>query len=186
MGFPGRFCYSKAMTDSAAGFIAFRNTIQSPALRAIADHWDEARGTRRLPSWDRLKPSRLGEHLSSAWAFDYDRGANLFTGRLAGSNIMVGIGKSFQGILLSDLHKPETFALVQAYLQRAVTEPACCRWSGKLFRVDGKDIEGERIVLPIGGDGAEGVLGASWYEYPVWRTPDRLELIHDISEWCRL
>jgi len=117
MGFPGRFCYSKAMTDSAAGFIAFRNTIQSPALRAIADHWDEARGTRRLPSWDRLKPSRLGEHLSSAWAFDYDRGANLFTGRLAGSNIMVGIGKSFQGILLSDLHKPETFALVQAYLQ---------------------------------------------------------------------
>ena len=179
------------MTDSAAGFIAFRNSIQSLALKAVADHWNEARGARRLPSWDQLKPRQLGAHLANIWAFDYDRAASLFTGRLAGSNIMVGVGKSFAGIALSELHPPHVFTQVQGYLLRAVTEPACCRWSGKLFRIDSKEIEGERIVLPLGGNGgddsgAAGVLGGSWYDYPVWRTPARLVLIHDIGEWWAL
>jgi hypothetical protein len=177
------------MTDSAAGFSAFRNNIQSPTLRAIADHWSEARGPRRLPSWDRLKPRQLGAHLGSVWAFDYDRTAGLFTGRLAGSNIMIGIGRNFQGAPLNELHPPHVFAEVQGHLLRVVTEPACCRWSGKLFRIDNREIEGERIVLPLGDSddgGAAGVLGATWYDYPVWRTPDRLELIHDIGQWCAL
>jgi len=175
------------MTETDEGFPAFRNAIQSPTLRAVADHWDRARAGRRMPSWAGLSPAKLGEHLSSVWAFDYDSGANLFTGRLAGSNIMVGIGKSFQGVALSELHPPRVFAEVQDYFLRAVHEPACCRWSGKLFRIDSKDIEGERIILPMGdGDGPGGVLGASWYEYPIWRTPSGLELIHDIADWCAL
>jgi hypothetical protein len=102
---------------------------------------------------------------------------------------MVGVGRNFQGAALSDLHPPHVFAAVQDYFLRAVREPACCRWSGKLFRIDSQDIEGERIVLPLGGggdDAAAGLLGASWYDYPVWRAPTRLELLHDIAEWCRL
>src|SRR4051812_6804207 len=130
------------MRESEEGFAAFRNTIQAPVLRAIADHWNEARAARQMPAWDDLKPSRLGAHLSSVWAFDFDRGKNVFTGRLAGSNIMVGIGKSFLGTPLSDLHSPEIFAVVQDYFLRVVNEPACCRWSGKLFRLAQQEIEG--------------------------------------------
>jgi hypothetical protein len=173
-------------SGSTSGFIAFRDNIVSPALRAVADHWHAIRGKRRMPPWADLKPSLLGEHLSSVWAFDYDRGAGLFTGRLAGSNIMVGFGKAFPGTPLSDLHPPHVFTVVHDYFTRTVSEPACCRWSGKLFRIENREIDGERIVLPMGTDaeGGDGVLGASWYDYPVWRAPDRLELIHDKVEWC--
>lgn len=175
------------MRDSASGFAAFRNSIQSPTLRAIADHWNRARGKLRIASWDQIGLSRWGEHLSSAWAFDYDRRTGDFTGRLAGSNIMVGAGRSFQGAALKDLHPPHVFTEVHGYLLRVVSGPACCRWSGKLFRLANQEIEGERIVLPMGGEsGASGVLGATWYDYAIWRTPDGLEVMHDHAEWYGL
>ena len=89
---------------------------------------------------------------------------------------------------LRELHSPAIFQISQAYFTRTVSEPACARWSGKLFKVGDQIVEGERICLPMStaAEHADGVLGASSYDYPVPRTPDQLELIHDIVEWCHI
>lgn len=141
-----------------------------------------------MPGWAQVRASAMTDHLCGIWSFDYARSSGEFTGRMAGSNIMVGFGKSFLGTPLRELHPPHVFAVAQASFLRVVSEPACVRYSGKLFKVGDTVVDGERIVMPIGTDdeGAQGVLGASWYDYPVWRTPDKLELLHDIADWCRL
>jgi|SRR6185437_8438547 hypothetical protein len=169
-------------------FSVFQARIQSPSLRAIAGHWNEVRGKRRMPSWAHLKNTVLEPHMKTVWAFNYDRGSGEFVGRFAGNTIMVSFGKSFLGTPLRDLHAPAVFQITQSYFTRAVTEPACARWSGKLFKVGDQIVEGERICLPMStaAEHADGVLGASAYDFPVWRTPDTLELLHDIVEWCKI
>src|SRR6185312_6397873 len=178
------------MMDAGApmDFAAFKARIQSPSLRAIAEHWDEVRGKRRMPSWAHLKTSVLEPHMSKIWAFNYDRGSGEFVGRFAGSTIMVGFGKSFLGTPLRELHSPAIFQISQAYFTRTVNQPACARWSGKLFKIGDLVVEGERICLPMStaAEHADGVLGASAYDFPVWRTPYTLELLHDIVEWCKI
>ena len=175
-------------TGQASGFEQFVSQIKSPALQAVARHWDQARGERRMPRWDDIKLDRLGPHLGRIWAFDYDAAAGSFTGRLAGSNIMLGFGKGFLGTPLSELHPPHVFEQAQAAFLEVVTGPACCLWSGKLFRMGEKVVTGERLILPMGpGDKAMGLLGASDYQnYPLSRTPEHAELIHDSVDWHKL
>ena len=177
------------MTDAGApmDFASFRARIESPSLRALADHWDKVRGRRRMPSWAHLKTSALEPHMTKIWAFNYDRSSGEFGGRFAGSAIMVDLARASwayrcaSSILPLSSRPPRPFA-------RTVSEPACARWSGKLFKVGDQIIEGERICLPMSraAEHADGVLGASSYDYPVLRTPDRLELIHDIADWCKV
>jgi hypothetical protein len=33
-------------------FVGFCQSIASPALRAVAHHWDKARGAKKMPSWE--------------------------------------------------------------------------------------------------------------------------------------
>ena len=175
-------------TEQPSGFDHFVSRIKSPALQAVARHWNQARRERRMPSWEDIRLDTLGPHLGRIWGFDYDAAAGTFTGRLAGSNIMLGFGKSFLGTPLRDLHPPHVFEAAQANFLQIVTEPACCLWSGKLFRLDDKVIEGERLILPMAAGGkAAGLLGASDYEnYPLSRRPEHAELIHDTVDWHKL
>ena len=175
--------------EQTSGFAAFREKVQAPALTALADDWDRFRRNRRMPTWGDFKPAPDAPYLDSMWAFDYDRAAGGFIGRFAGKGIMLGFGRSFLGTPLSALHAPHVLELARASFLKTVSEPACIRWSGKLFRMDEQTVEGERLILPIGADpqAPDGVLGASWYEgYPVSHTPKHVELLHDIADWCRV
>ena len=178
-----------ARTEKAADFEALRNRIRSPALAALMRHWMEARGKRRMPAWEDIQMSALAPHLGHIWAFDFDRATGSFTGRLAGSAIMLGFGKSFLGTPLRALHPPHVFEVAHANFLQVVTEPACFLWSGKLFRMDDQIVEGERLILPMGADPDKpyGLLGVSDYaNYPLARTPGNVELMHDIADWCAL
>jgi hypothetical protein len=44
-------------------FQDFFQSIAAPELRAIAEHWDHARGDRRMPSWSAIDPVAIGRHL---------------------------------------------------------------------------------------------------------------------------
>lgn len=170
------------------GFDQFLGNIRSPALRAVAEQWQAARGNRQIPDWDDLKLENLSGQLGRIWAFDYDPKAGSFTGRLAGSNIMLGFGKNFLGTPLRALHPDHVFEVAHANFLQIVTGPACCLWSGKLFRTGEKVVEGERLILPMGTDGKTvGLLGASDYQnYPLASTPQQAELLHDAVDWLRL
>ena len=165
------------------GFSGFRSRIASPALQAIADHWQQVRGGRPMPAWSDLSPSAISEHLKRLWAFKYDRATGDFTARLAGTRTMARFGKSFRGTPLRDLHPPRVFEQAQSHMIRIVSEPAFVRGTGKLFKIGDHTIEGERIVLPLASDGlhGDGVLGAADYKH--FPGPGSIELIYDRLEW---
>src|SRR3954465_15671950 len=102
------------------GFAAFRSRITSPALLAIADHWQEARGDALMPSWSQIRPSSIAPHLTQVWSFRYDRDADEFTARLAGNRIMAGFSKSFRGTPLKELHPAGTLDSIHAVMRRLV------------------------------------------------------------------
>jgi hypothetical protein len=168
-------------------FADFRQTITSAALQAIAAHWDSVRGGGRLPSWEMLRPSEIAPHLSMVWAYKYDRQTGTFTGRLAGQRISQGFGKNFRGLPMQDAHPAENYPRVLDYMARIVSEPAAYRSSGALFRQLDRVIEGERIILPLAGDGVhcDGLLGASDYQHPHLNPDDGpIVLLSDIEDWC--
>jgi hypothetical protein len=170
-------------------FENFLSAIASPALRAVAVHWNAARGNRVMPSWQQLRPSQIAAHLPIVWVYKYDRETGAFTGRLAGDRIAQYFGKSFRGIRLEDVHPPVTLPYIQEVMTRGVMEPALYRTSGRLFRQGERVAMGERIVLPLAGDGqhGDGLIGASDYEYA---SPNPgyapIELIAEKEYWFSL
>jgi hypothetical protein len=166
-----------------AGVDALREALQSPALQAIADHWHHVCGARRMPAWSDISPSAIAPYLSRIWAFKYNRHSGEFTARLGGNRSMVGFGASFRGTPLADLHSPPIFREVHCHLTRAVLAPAAFRCSGMLFKVGDFIVHGERVILPLASkEGeADGIFGASDYEYPAATGP--VQVIHDNVQW---
>jgi hypothetical protein len=167
-------------TDHFQRFIA---TVNSPALRVIANHWNQVRGDRLMPTWADLSSSVLSPHFKILWGFQFDPQTGDFSGRLAGKNVRDWLGANFWGASLKDIHPPRIFRESHQFLSKVVTAPAAGRCSGRLFTLDGKPIMGERIALPLAADGitGDGVLGASDCECPPLSGP--VELIHENAEW---
>ena len=168
------------------GFSGFRNRIVSPALQAIADHWQQVRADRAMPAWSDLSPTHLGPHLKLLWSFRYDQDTKDFTARLAGDRVMRCFGQSFRGTPLKDLHPPHVYEEARANMTRVVSEPAFAHCSGNLFKIGIQFIEGERIMFPLASDGRTGdsVLGASDFKYRP--ASGDVELLHDRVEWFPL
>lgn len=166
-----------------ADFSALTSRIESAALRAVVDHWQQARADKPMPAWSDLSPSAIAPYLKQLWAFRYDRQTGEFTARLAGSRVVVGFGDSFRGTPLKQLHPPHVFELAQQQMSKVVLEPAIYRSSGKLFKVGEHVIEGERIILPLASNGhhGDGVLGAS--EFVFSGVSGAIELLCENLEW---
>jgi hypothetical protein len=167
-------------------FKAFAQSISSPALKAIALHWNHVRGTGDLPAWEQLDLGALGAQISLVWVYRYDRRTGRFTGRLAGDRITKGLGKNLRGLPLDDAHSAQDYLWVHRYLTRVVTEVVAYRSAGRLFKQAGRFVEGERIALPLGSDGilADGVMGASDYRHPHLEGP--FEIITENEVWEKL
>jgi len=170
-------------------FDSFLQRISSPALCAVAAHWNDARGARVMPSWDDLRPARIASYLTLVWAFRYDAETREFTGRLAGERIARGFGRSFRGLRLDELHTPQSLPLMHSEMERLLREPALYHLNGVLFRQRERAATGERIMLPLSDNGihGDGVLGASAVSYP-FVDPDYapVEMASEGAEWFAL
>jgi len=168
----------------ADGFENFIAGIESQALRAIAGHWNDARGRKPMPGWNDISSSALAPYFKILWAFTFNRQTGEFVGRLAGRQIKDWFGTRFSGHKLEDIHPPHMVKETHAILTKVVTLPAVGRTSGRLATVGGHTITGERIALPLATDGvnADGILGASDYSAPF--APAAFELIHENIVWC--
>jgi hypothetical protein len=144
-------------------FTEFESGIESPALKEVAAHWNQARRERRMPAWSDIKPTRIAPHLSLVWSFRYDAINREFAGRLVGESIHRHIGKSFKGLSLAEAYPPEALPWVVKLFERVVTEPALYNHAGLVFRQQDRDGLGERVLMPLSEDGdrADGVLGAT-------------------------
>jgi hypothetical protein len=169
--------------DDIQGFI---NNIKSPALRAVAEHWHQARGGRLMPKWTDLSSSVLASHFKLLWGFQYDPKTQQFTGGLTGEHVKQWVGAGFTGARLLDLQPPAIAKEAQGLLTKIVTTPLAMRSSGRLFTVGNYTVTGERVALPLSAMGTvgDGILGASDYDSPVLSGP--IELIYENLEWCAL
>jgi hypothetical protein len=167
-------------------FDSFRNNLVSPALRAIADHWDEARGLAAMPSWEQLRPARMAPYLSLLWAYKYDAEKDEFTGRLAGNAILCALQKGFRGARLTDVWAPDAITRVHRKMLHMIRAPEGYRKTGSLFRHGDHFITGERMALPLASDGVhgDGMLGASDFQHPYPRVDlGELEMLDGGEEW---
>ena len=151
-------------------FEAFLATIEAPALREIALHWQAASGQRLMPGWKDIDPAAIAPHLPIVWSWKYDRKSDSFTGRLSGEDITAVFGKGIRGMPMKEFFADWQYDLIFERHRRVVTEPAFPHGTGPVFIDAKRHGTGERIILPLAADGVhgDGILGAT-----VYRTADR-------------
>jgi hypothetical protein len=169
-------------------FSDFCAQIATPSLLAVAVHWNDARGSKTMPSWEDLRPKAIAAQLPIVWSYKFDPATGAFTGRLAGDRIAQIYGKSFRGLSLVEAQAPEAFASVYAVFSRVVREPAVYRCGGRIFRQRDQFGSGERIMLPLSSDGVsgDGILGATEYENLRLNPDLPIEAVNEMEVWFSL
>lgn len=168
--------------------LEFCQSIELPALRAVALHWHEVRGTKKMPSWENIRPKAIAPHLPVVWAYKFDAQSNEFIGRLAGDRIARAYGKSFRGLTLAQIHtSPDRYQMARALLARVIAEPAIFLGHGRIYQVKGEFQAGERLMLPLSSNGVagDGVLGATEAgDLPLLHEP--VQGVNDLGDWFSL
>jgi len=139
--------------------------IQSPALKAVYDHWQAARGPRLMPAWRDIDAVAIKKYLPKVWAWRFDPVLDTFIGRLAGEDIIAVMGCEIRGRRFAQCFPAGYVATVEARLRKVIGGPNIMRTIGPVNVMTGKYGLGERIVLPLAADGVtgDGVLGVTDY-----------------------
>lgn len=166
----------------------FENSIQSDLLRGLVRHWAEARGGRRMPGWDSIRPAAIKAQLPYVWSWKFDRATGEFVGRLAGERIQSIFGVNIRGARMADVFAGHEFDKMLQRHRRVATEPALFRGYGLVFRHLDRFDMGERVILPLAEDGenADGIIGATETRTTLGTPPDGLTLNQEIEEWFAL
>ena len=168
-------------------FSDFEHSIVSADLKAVARHWDAARGGRRMPAWADIRPSAIAKQLPIIWSYSYDAVADEFVGRLAGEAIARIFGRAIRGVKLSELTSIIRHDLLVARLKRVMQEPALVSGYGALFTQDEHYGLGERIIMPLAADGQNGdaILGATEYRTRGYIASEASQL-RESEQWFSL
>ncbi len=147
-------------------FAEFAQAIKTPALLQVAQHWNEARGSRSMPDWTDIRPSSVASQLSIIWSYRYDRACDALIGRLAGDQIEKVFGMTFRGTPMEILYPHDQYQRAFERFRRVVCEPALYVEEGKVFQAMDHCGFGERIAMPLSNDGVlgDGIIGATLYE----------------------
>ena len=168
-------------------FADFEQSIISTNLRHVARVWRQACGDRQMPAWNDINPARLKAQLPIVWSYSYDADRDDFVGRLAGQAILGMSAGQFKGLWLSDIRPPDKYPRSLERARRIVKEPALYRGEGLVYQTAEKFGFGERISLPISGQGnaAPGIFGATEFRsFGDWETSwttDKREIEHWFS-----
>ena len=146
-------------------FQEFLSVVESPDLRQVAQHWNDARGGKKIPAWADIDPAAIARQLRIIWSWKYDRAADRFTGRLAGEEIDAVFGKSMRGADMKEFFKDRSYDVIFARNKKVVAIPCFAHGKGLVFIHAGRYGRGERIILPLADDGVhgDGIIGATVY-----------------------
>lgn len=146
-------------------FRDFVAAIKSPDLRAVAFHWQAARGGKRMPGWKDIDPVAIAPYLRIVWSWKYDSVSDTFTGRLAGDAIIEAFGESLRGKAMQEFFHGRQYEHMFARHKRVIAEPAFAHGTGPVFIHAGRHGQGERIIMPLAADGVhvDGIFGATIY-----------------------
>jgi hypothetical protein len=148
-------------------------TIESDQLRAVAAHWQEARGIKDAPTFSDLRPSVMAKQLPIIWCYRYDDALGEFVGRLAGNSIARAFDRPFKNAPMSHLQKNHGHVRFADRAKRVVSERIAFRGTGLMFKQNDRYAVGERIIFPILNDAgqADSILGATMHHFDGFWSP---------------
>ena len=168
-------------------FAEFEQSIESPALKAVAAHWNSVRGTSLMPSWSDIRPSAIAKQLPIIWCYVYEPDQDEFIGRLGGEAINRIFGRNIKGAKLSELGAIiDRDRLVERF-KRVMREPALVSGFSSMFSRSDQYGVGERIIMPLGADrqASDAVFGATDY-HERGNVPSDLRKLHTREYWFAL
>ncbi|MBI1261726.1 MAG: PAS domain-containing protein [Rhizobiales bacterium] len=162
--------------------------IESPALKTLALHWQEARGTKQMPAWRDINPARIARQLPDIWSWKYDPAIDDFIGRLVGENINQTLGESIRGKRASEFFRNRGGSAMIDRARRVIAEPCYFHSHGSVYANLARHVEGERIILPLAEDGwsADSVLGMTVYQMPGQQPEGMEQILGDQGEFIPL
>jgi len=168
-------------------FAEFERSIESVNLKAVAAHWNAARGANLMPSWSDIRPAAIAKQLPILWSYVYDAGQDEFIGRIGGEAINRIFGRNIKGVKLSELSAIIDRDRLVERLKRVMQEPALVSGFSSMFSQQEQYGVGERIILPLGTDGRTGdaVLGATQYHTQGY-VPSDIQKLPQRENWFSL
>jgi hypothetical protein len=171
------------------GLSALISRIVDPRLSEFVACWDEARGERPAPHWRDLDIGGLKRVLANIWAWEYDRASDIWTGKLAGEEIMHVLGRGFRGAKAHEYFQGRQRDLIIGRHKRIVFDTMGMVNTGRVFWHAGSFAMGQRVALPVmtRGDVCDTVLGVTFYKFnaPVTK-PIRAEAGDEEAEFFTL
>jgi PAS domain len=142
---------------------SFTNSIQSDALKSLAQHWLEVRGDRAMPRWSDIRPAAIKNLLPIVWSWRFEHETEKFRCRLAGDKIQSAAGSASGGDAMEVIFSQSACDYFNPLLKRVVVTPEAYRGHGRVYSQFDRFDVGERIVLPLADDGVtgNGVIGAT-------------------------
>jgi hypothetical protein len=141
----------------------FVSSIEDHRLRLVARHWSEIRGRHVMPAWRDIDPTRIGASLPILFVWSYDRHSGQFMCRLAGEEIIERFGKNPRRKSFDEYFTAEGGQVLRRQWEKIVRTPSLARSTGRVYQERYGRGSGERIVMPLAGDGvhADGLIGAT-------------------------
>jgi hypothetical protein len=133
--------------------------INDPKLLAVMQHWLMARDSRPMPAWRDIDPLQLGPYLPFMWSLRYDRQKRGFIGRLSGEEINAVFGKSLRQTPIEDFFAPQDVPWIHERCLRVIEKPCIVVVTGPVYAYTGHYGLGHRIMLPLGDDHGQGMIG---------------------------
>lgn len=141
--------------------------LTDPRLRAFVSSWDAVRGNRLLPLWRDLDIAGMKHVLPYIWAWEYDRDSDVFTGKLAGEEIMSVIGRGFRGAKAHEFYTPAQYRAVHAWSRSVIVDRVGVVIAGQVYGHMGSGAIGQRVALPVAlrGEDADVILGVTLFDF---------------------
>lgn len=140
--------------------------VRKPQSQLLLGHWLDRRSGRVAPARPDIDPTAIADILPGIWVCDFLPAERRFRMRLAGEDVNQIYGYSIRNHYFEDIITPSMLPEVLRRYRRVVEEPAILLCSGQIYLASGRWVVGERLVLPLLGEGGAlmHVIGASIFD----------------------
>jgi hypothetical protein len=144
-----------------------RSRLKDRRLEEFISCWEQARQDREVPRWRDIDPANMKSVLANIWAWQYDFDTGIWTGKLAGEEILFVLGRGFRGAKAHEFFRGRQGDLILARHLRVIQDRVAMLNSGRVFWHAGSYAMGERVVLPVAtkSEIADTVLGVTFYSF---------------------
>jgi hypothetical protein len=127
-----------------------------------------------MPAWRDIRPTAIGRFLPNVWAWRLDPASGDFVGRLAGEIFIQLLGGNPRGMRAQQYYATRGGSYMVDLFHEVARRRVIAFQEGNIFIFAGRHGRGQRLILPLSGDGmaVDGLLGVSAYRFPRGSSAD--------------